>query len=170
MQESKGVQEDITSKTFQGLIDKIIVYRFTRNLDRELRSRRIAHSELSEATGRSKNWFNKTFNRPEDMRVSTFLKLFVAISEIAHRKQGPQEKSLTLQALFDEDLLRLTSLTLDLRTDDIEELAQLDPTLVDFLVGLRVYIEALKGVQKKVTSEEIDAFEHVLKNLEAQRR
>ncbi|SDW88159.1 hypothetical protein SAMN04489725_11854 [Alicyclobacillus hesperidum] len=75
-----------------------------------------------------------------------------------------------IEALFDGDLFRLSALALDLRTDDIETLADLDPTLVDFFVGLRVYVEALKGVQKKATDEEIHAFEYVLETLQSKRR
>jgi transcriptional regulator with XRE-family HTH domain len=159
-----------TSQALRLLFNKIILYRFTRNLDRELKSRKITHSELSEATGRAKNWFNRVFNELEDIRISTFIRLYAAMSKLAEEKRHFQATPLTFDTLFDEDVLRLASLSLDLRTDDIEELIKIDTTLADFIMGLRFYVEILKGMRNVVSVQETEAFENLARRIESHRR
>lgn len=143
----------------QGLLNKIVLYRFTRNLDKELRDREINHSQISLATGRSGNWFNRTFNEIEDMRISTLIKLTAAVSKIIAEKG--KYKPIPMTALITEEILEIASVSYDLMDVEISEVLNSDPKMIEFFPKLKFYVDSLKTF-KKSSHEETEAFYRVL--------
>ncbi|MCB8815731.1 hypothetical protein [Desulfosporosinus shakirovi] len=152
------------TELLQSLLNKIILYRITRNMDKVIKDRNITHAELSGNTGRSGNWFNKIFNGLEDMRLSTFIKAYVAVLKISGNESKHNDVEIT--SVFDEELFRITSVSLDLSIiDNIDDLLSSDKDLYDFFFGLKVYVEALKGLRDVVTPNETDAYYRVLERV-----
>jgi hypothetical protein len=145
----------------QSLLTKIILYRFTRNFDKILQNQRISHAELSAATGRASNWFNRTYNELEDMRVSTFIKSMAAVNKILSQR-GNDNQINPLDSIFDQELLRIASVFLDLSLFEPQELLDSDESMTAFFIGLKVYVDALKGMDAAVSPEEIAIFEKLL--------
>jgi len=138
----------------QSLFTKILSYRITRNIDKELKDKNINHLQLSEASGRFGNWFNRTYNQVEDMRLSTFLRAYVAVSRI------PNMDPLPLDSIFTEEVLKIASLKIDFYDNNPEDLIK-ENKLSLFLLGLKVYVDALEKLNI-VTTEEVDAYDRVL--------
>lgn len=144
----------------QGLLNKVILYRFTRNLDKELENRKISHAELSGSTGRIGNWFNRTFNELEDMRISTFIKSISAINKII--SENDKFKPVEVHSVLDEELFKVASVSIDLSLNGVEHLLQNDTDVRRFFLEIRFYVDALKALDGKLTEDENDAYERIL--------
>lgn len=69
----------MTFKELQVLLKKALIYNLMVNVDASLEEKNISHSNLSSRTGRKGNWFNDAKNNNEDIRISTFIRIFAAI-------------------------------------------------------------------------------------------
>lgn len=142
----------------QGLLNKVILYRFTRNLDKELAERKISHAQLSGSTGRNSNWFNRSFNELEDMRISTFIKSITVINKIISGNE--KFKPVEVCNVLDDELFKAASVSIDLSlNDDVEHLLRNDTDIRNFFVDIRFYVDALEG---KLSGEEKQAYERIL--------
>lgn len=151
----------------QNLLNKVILYRFSRNLDKELQIRRISHAELSGSTGRSGNWFNRTFNELEDMRISTFIKSISAINKIISKKENV--KPVEIEVILDKELLKIASVSIDLSMNSIEHLLQNDKEITRFfLEEIRYYVDALRAHNCKLSDDEFSAYEQILKKINSE--
>ncbi|GED59947.1 hypothetical protein ABER61_00515 [Brevibacillus formosus] len=148
------------SALLQGLLNKVILYRFTRNLDKELEDRKISHAELSGSTGRSGNWFNRTFNELEDMRISTFIKSISAINKIISGNY--KFKPVEVHKVLDEEMFKVASVSIDLSMNGVEYLLQNDADMCKFFLEIRFYVDALKALDGKLSYDEIHAYEQIL--------
>jgi hypothetical protein len=115
----------------QGMLNKVLLHRFTRNLDKELQDRKISHAKLSGSTGRTGNWFNKTFNELEDMRISTFVKSLSAINNIISGNSN--FKPIEMNTVLDTELFKIASVIIDLSINETEHLVKNDPDITKFL-------------------------------------
>ncbi|USG67345.1 hypothetical protein NDK47_08765 [Brevibacillus ruminantium] len=155
------------SALLQGLLSKVLLYRFTRNLDKELNERKISHSQLSGSTGRSGNWFNRTFNELEDMRISTFIKSISAINKIISGNE--KFKPVEVRAVLDEELFKVASVSIDLSiNNDVGHLLQNDPDIRKFFVDIKFYVDALKTLHDVISDEEIQAYEGIMNRIKAE--
>lgn len=150
------------------LLRKLMIHRLTRNLDRAMRANKISHTELSEAVGRTKNWFNRVFNELEDIRVSTFLRVYVALLKLVETRPYSTKELIKFEDIFDGDVLRLAALSNDLQTDNIQALLKVDSELVEFLLGLRGYVENVRSLRRLLEEDEIHSFLNVLKHIGTQ--
>ncbi|MFI8712838.1 hypothetical protein [Brevibacillus brevis] len=155
------------SAVLQGVLNKILLYRFTRNLDKELQDRKISHAELSGTTGRSGNWFNRTFNELEDMRVSTFVKSLSAINKII--SGNDKFKPVEVHSVIDDELFRLASVSIDLSMNGVEYLLENDPEIRMFFLDIKFYVDALKALNDVLSEEEIQAYEQLMNRLNLER-
>lgn len=147
----------------QGLLNKVILYRFTRNLDKILQDHKISHAELSENTGRKGNWFNRTFNELEDMRISTFIKSVAAVSKILNEQR--RSNPIDITSIITEELFEIANVSIDLTIVDIEDLLHPDSGLADFFLKLKVYVDSMKALNNIVSQEEVDAYTRILEKL-----
>ncbi|WP_044640741.1 hypothetical protein [Risungbinella massiliensis] len=150
----------------QELLNKVLLYRLTRNLDKELQNRKISHAELSGSTGRKNNWFNRTFNELEDMRISTFIKSLAAINKIISNtsKFSPVE----VQAVIDEEILNIASVIIDLSMNDVRYLLNNDPDLPKFFEDIKFYVDSLRALKNVLSLEESDAYDRVLNRINSE--
>lgn len=151
----------------QGLLNKVLLYRITRNLDKELQDRRISHAELSGSTGRSGNWFNRTFNELEDMRISTFIKSLTAINKIISGNSN--FKPVEVQSVLDIQLFKIASVSIDLSMNGIEHLLNNDPAIPKFFADIKFYVDAIKALNNTISDEELQAYEKILNQLNLER-
>jgi hypothetical protein len=152
----------------QGLLNKVILYRFTRNFDKILQDRKISHAELSESTGRKGNWFNRTFNELEDMRISTFIKSVAAVTKILNERG--QSEPIDITSIINEELIEIATVSIDLTIIDIEDLLSPDSGLTDFFLKLKVYVDSMKALNDIVSQEEADAYARVLERINQKER
>lgn len=163
------VQKELKENVFlQSLLNKVILYRFTRNLDKVLGDRKISHAELSGNTGRSGNWFNRTFNEMEDMRVTTFLKTLSAINKIVDGND--KFRHAEVDAVLDEELFRIASFSIDLSMNDVEHLVQNDADIRKFFLDIRFYVDSLKALDGKLSDDELVAYERILTLINIERK
>lgn len=155
------------SVLLQGLLNKVFLYRFTRTLDKELQDRKISHAELSGATGRSGNWFNRTFNELEDMRISTFVKSLSAINKIINGND--KFKPVEVHSVIDDELFKLASVSIDLSMNGVEHLLKNDPEIRMFFVDIKFYVDALKALKDVLSEEEIQAYDQLLNRINLER-
>lgn len=156
------------SAVLQGLLNKVFLYRFTRNLDKELVSRKISHATLSGSTGRSGNWFNRTFNELEDMRISTFVKSISAINHIIREHGNDRYTPVEVHTVLDEELFKIATISIDLSMNDIEYLLVNEPEIREFLVGIKVYVDVLNTMNGKLSQDEIRLYEKTLSQLSSE--
>ncbi|PEJ58839.1 hypothetical protein CN692_07635 [Bacillus sp. AFS002410] len=142
----------------QGVLHKIILYRVTRNINNELVSRKIKHYQLSEATGRIGNWFNRTFNNLEDMRVSTLIKLISAVSKI-HSDQN-RDNPLLITSIIDNEIMEIASVLLDLNDVEIEDLLSPDSGITEFIINLKFYVDSLES-NDDISPKESDVYDRI---------
>lgn len=146
------------NKLLQELLNKIMLYRFTRNIDRELENRKISHAALSRSIGRSGNWFNRSFNELEDMRISTFIKLIVSLPKISSHKND----FIQINSILDKELFEIASVLIDLKDNNLEHLLHPDANMTNFFLKIKVYLDSIK---KTVSQEELDAYNRVLRQI-----
>lgn len=127
-------------ETVQKLLQKILVWKFMGNMTRALKQRNLTHTELSKASGRVSSAFNKTINQVEDLRLSSFLRYWVVISELT-ADDGLHEK-IVFEELIDEEIRRMIAVLSDLSYED--QPSHLLISEREFFIGLRVHVEGLK--------------------------
>ncbi|MEH7749238.1 hypothetical protein V7659_30170 [Neobacillus drentensis] len=149
----------------QGLLNKIILYRFSRNLDKELRDRNINHSQISLATGRSGNWFNRSFNELEDMRVSTLIKTIVAASRII--SQNNRSNPILISSVIDQEVQEIASFSLELMDIGIDDMLDPEYGVEHFFLKLKVYVIQMKS---HISQEEAEAYSRVLERINTKER
>lgn len=157
----------------QGLLNKVIRYRLTRNFDKALQDREISHAELSGSTGRKGNWFNRTFNELEDMRTSTLIKSVAAVSKILNERSNSNRRKynpIEITSVINEELFEIASVSIDLTIIDIEDLLHTDSGLTDFFKKLKVYVDSMKVLNNIVSQEEADAYGRVLERINQKER
>jgi len=157
----------------QGLLNKVIRYRLTRNLDKALQDREISHAQLSESTGRKGNWFNRTFNELEDMRASTLIKSVAAISKILNERRESSRRKydpIEITSIINEELFEVASVSIDLTIIDIEDLLRDNSDLTKFFLKLKVYVDSMKALNNIVSQEEADAYARVLERINQKER
>ncbi|ODG91518.1 hypothetical protein BED47_07655 [Gottfriedia luciferensis] len=140
------------NELLQGVLHKVILYRVTRNLNNELVSRKIKHYQLSEATGRSGNWFNRTFNNLEDMRVSTLIKSIAAVSKISKQNK---DNPILITSILNNEIMEIASVLLDLNDVEIKDLLSPDSGMTDFFKNLKFYVDSLETTND-ISVEESD--------------
>ncbi|EKN69288.1 hypothetical protein BABA_10511 [Neobacillus bataviensis LMG 21833] len=143
----------------QGVLHKIILYRVTRNINNELVSRKIKHYQLSEATGRSGNWFNRTFNNLEDMRVSTLIKLIAGVTKIVNVQN--KDNPISITSIIDDEIMEIASVLLDLNDVEIEDLLSPDSGMTDFFINLKFYVDSLETTDG-ISPEESDVYGRII--------
>jgi hypothetical protein len=143
----------------QELLNKIMLYRITRNLNNEMRTRKIRHYQISEATGRNGNWFNRTFNDLEDMRLTTFIKLIASVPKIATENNTKDPVPVTL--ILTEEVMEIASLLLDLNDVEISDLLDPDAGKRKLFKELKPYVDLLENANK-ASKEETEAYNRAL--------
>ncbi|WIM41140.1 hypothetical protein PO903_09810 [Paenibacillus sp. PK4536] len=146
----------------ESLMKKILIYRFTRNIDKILHDNKISHHEISMNSGRNNNWFNRTFNDLEDMRISSFLKMLSAMNKLSGNTKN-QLKPFNLEDILGNDVLDISSILNDLNSDDLDHLLQHDKELAESLNNLKFYFDTIQGFDSIVSKEEIDAYDRIIK-------
>jgi DNA-binding transcriptional regulator YhcF (GntR family) len=149
----------------QKLLQKILIYRLTRNIDKELEDRKISHLELSENTGRNSNWFNRTYNELEDMKTSTFIKVITAINKII--SDNDNFKPVEVNSVLNEEILKMASVSIDLAMNEVDYLLKNDHDFCEFFVGMHFYVDALKALKNVLTEEELNVYEQLLNRIKA---
>jgi hypothetical protein len=154
------LNEDNTDKQLlQCLLQKVMLFRLTRNLDAELSDRRISHRAVSEGTGRKSNWFNRTFNKVEDLHSSSLIKLLANINKLSSTTE--RYESVDMGKVFNESLLQIASVSIDLGNNSISHLIEHDSDFCEFFNGLQFYVDSLKRLNNVVSQEELDAYERI---------
>jgi hypothetical protein len=143
----------------QELLNKIMLYRITRNLNNELQTRNIKHYKISEATGRSGNWFNRTFNDLEDMRLTTFIKLVASVPKVVTENNTKEPVPVT--SIMTEEVMEIASLLLDLNDIEISDLLDPDAGKREFFKELKPYVDLLENANK-ASKEETEAYNRAL--------
>lgn len=148
------------SNLLQNLLNKIIRYRFTRNIDRELENRKISHAELSRSCGRNENWYNRSFNNLEDMKITTLVKLVAAVTKISDQKA--KHEPFNINSVLDEELVVIASVLIDLKENNLKEILHPDANMMEFFLKIKVYVNSMKNL---VTQEESDAYFRILEQI-----
>lgn len=134
----------------QKIVEKTLVFIFNQNLAREFEklglSRKMVH--VCEGTGRRGNWFSRTLNAVEDMRVSSLLKLGASAQRHATRWHDWWSNLLT------DDILQWAELAIDIPTEGMEVVRR-DPNV---FIRLEPYVRTFRN-RKAITDEEAHTFE-----------
>lgn len=148
------------NEALQALLHKVLLYRFTRNLDKELEDRKISHSLISGSTGRNPRWFNRSFNKLEDMKISTFIKFISTVNQIicGNSNFKPVEVNVVLNA----EIFRIASVIVDLSMNDVEHLIRNDTEVCQFFIDINVYVHSLKSLNNVLSDEELEVYEQIL--------
>jgi len=148
------------------LLKKILLYRLTRNIDKELQNRKISHAKLSAISGRGGNWFNRAFNELEDMRVTTFIRTITAINK---KTSGRDNNPVDVNHILDEELFKISSVFIDLATNGAEYLLNNDPEIRQFFRDIKFYVDALKALDSVLSAEELQSYEQILNRISTER-
>ncbi|NYE57177.1 hypothetical protein [Carboxydothermus ferrireducens] len=156
------LDSNFISDNLKKFLEKVLLYRFTRNIDKILAANNISHEKLSIYTGRKDNWFNRTFNKLEDMKITSFILLISAISTILN-EMGISEKKINdqikLDSIIDSEMLNIAKVLIELRQDELEQLLEYNNDLISFFESLKFYF---KSINDNLTPNEIDAYNYIL--------
>ncbi|MFS0777661.1 hypothetical protein ABC255_16880 [Neobacillus sp. 3P2-tot-E-2] len=148
------------NEILQKLLLKILTYRITRNLDKELESRKITHLELSRNTGGNTNWFNRRFNELKDIKLSTFVKIIVAINKII--SENSKFEPVEVNSVLTPEVLLMASVSIDLAINDIDYLLANDEDFKKFFLSMQFYVNNIKALNNVIAQEEIAVFEKIM--------
>ncbi|MEQ6378240.1 hypothetical protein RZN22_17130 [Bacillaceae bacterium S4-13-58] len=149
------------------LLHKVLLYRITRNIDKELNVRKISHSEISGSTGRNSNWFNRSFNELEDMKITTFVKILAAVNKNVDATTNSNFQPVSIESVLDKETLRIASYTIDVSINDLDYLITNSTNFREFLIEIRFYVVSLKALNNVLSSDELDAYEVIFKRIKA---
>jgi hypothetical protein len=146
----------------QKLIQKIIVWKFSSNLDKELSKYDISHANISRQAGRVQTAFNKTIRQVEDIRISSFIRYWISIQDLIKVSTRYKNINISFESLIDEEIVKLSHFASELSDEEIDYIANLDAAL---LIGLKVHIQRMRLIKNVLKDEEIQIYEKVLSNM-----
>lgn len=149
------------NKTMQKMLNRVLVFRYMELLTSDLEKMKISHKEISRLAGRAEGAFNKTINRGEDLKLSSFLRYWNAISKIAAKRNIQLNKF--EHYLADNEVTVCLELLGQIQEADFFELVKLEKHAT-FFKGIKVYI-AILSKKNILTSNEVSLYNEILKNI-----
>jgi hypothetical protein len=121
------------------LIHRLAVSKFLENLNVCLNKHGIRHSTLSQEAGRTVGSFNKTYNRVEDLSLSSFLRYWRSLQRLL--EGVPTADMPHFEKLFDYEIQKMMDAAIELSTFEVEDVVTRERTLFKGMVAL---VERLK--------------------------
>jgi hypothetical protein len=154
-----------TDKTefLKKLFKKGFTFKFTRKLNNALKDRNITHQNLSLDTGRDRAWFNRNYKNLEDMKLSTFVKVMVAVNRYTEgNKELPR---LELSKVLDQELHYMASVIIDLSINGADYMLKSDKEFRNFITeNMPSYVGLLLS-EEAITQEDFEFFEYLVSQI-----
>lgn len=125
------------------------------NIDILISDSNLNHREISTKIGNSANWMNDAFNNNEDIRISSLIKILSIM---------PDKSEKTLNTLFDDKMLEITSMMNSLSDENdgyIKCFIQSEKQLFTDIIGDWAAMER----KNKLNEEEKNTAKKVRKNI-----
>ncbi len=155
------------------IIKDYLIDNVYRNINLLIGEYGISNAEISKHIGWDPAGYNQKYNRSNDLRITTFIKIYAAIMEIVSAKEKEYGyEALRLSEIRLSELLTEDEINLGFLFNHISAIAEGkvsflgDKKLMDTYTGLRLYV--MKGRKnKKFNEREIDVYIKFYKKIES---
>lgn len=151
-----------------GLLKKILLKELYQRLDVAKGRLSINDRELSENVGQASNWFNDGKHNMEDMRISSFLRIWSYMSSEMESKtpDDSSHQKIELEEIFTRQVTWIASIYISIKDEKINADAK---SVYNELKNqpnrmrtLNATLSSLKDIQNKFTTEELKYLSELL--------
>lgn len=147
------------NQSLQSLLCKILNKSIIDKFHNELQKNNINHTTLSIESGKHHSAFNKTFNKAEQLELSSFLRYWYAASTITN--STVTTGAFALENFIQEEEVKILALISSTKDSSITSLDRND---IQFIKHLKFHFDFLYK-NKKLTTEEIKVFNQIYSSI-----